>query len=111
VFCLSCPVCREVEFQIQIQYYYPYKYDLQVIGESRYNLAELLAAQPPLAAREEPPQYKVSDEMRKLQQKMKRLYSRHLITRTPIKTSIHPSIRPYKHPLIQAATAGRDHRP
>jgi len=55
-FVLSCPVCREV------------------IGDSRYDLAELLSSVPPLSSQEEPAKYTVSEEMRRLQQKMKKLY-------------------------------------
>merc|ERR1712156_59636 len=57
-FQLTCPVCREP------------------IGESRYNLSDLLSAPPPLESEEEPPVYKVSDEMKRLQQKLSKVYLR-----------------------------------
>jgi len=57
-FQLSCPVCREN------------------IGESRYNLGDLLLAPPPLESEEEPPVYKESEEMRRLQQKLSKVYLR-----------------------------------
>jgi len=57
-FQLSCPVCRET------------------IGESRYNLGDLLSAPPPLESEEEPPVYEKSEEMRRLQQKLSKVYLR-----------------------------------
>jgi len=57
-FQLSCPVCRET------------------IGESRYNLGDLLSAPPPLESEEESPVYKESEEMRRLQQKLSKVYLR-----------------------------------
>jgi len=55
-FVLSCPVCRET------------------IGESRYNLSELVSAPPPLSSAEETPEYCATEEIRRLQNKMKKLY-------------------------------------
>jgi len=57
-FQLCCPVCRES------------------IGESRYNLSDLLSAPPPLESVEELEVYSASEEMRKLQAKMGRLFAR-----------------------------------
>jgi len=54
-FVLTCPVCRET------------------IGESRYNLAELLGSAVPISA-QDIPDNPISDEIKKMQQKMKRLY-------------------------------------
>jgi len=55
-FQVTCPVCREV------------------IGESRYNLSELLASQPPISEQTEPVKYKISDDVKKLQKKMQELF-------------------------------------
>jgi len=57
-FCVTCPVCREA------------------IGESRYNLAELLKSEPPIAEQEEPKKYAISDDVKKMQRMMQRLYTK-----------------------------------
>ena len=46
----------------------------EVIGESRYNLSELLASQPPISEQTEPVKYKISDDVKKLQKKMQELF-------------------------------------
>jgi len=57
-FTVTCPVCREI------------------IGESRYNLAELLKSQPPIAEQDEPKKYTISDDVKKMQRMMQRLYTK-----------------------------------
>jgi len=56
-FKVTCPVCRET------------------IGESRYNLADLLQSIPPISEQEEPKSYTISDDVRKMQKMMQKLYT------------------------------------
>jgi len=56
-FKVTCPVCRET------------------IGESRYNLADLLQSTPPISEQEEPKSYTISDDVRKMQRMMQKLYT------------------------------------
>ena len=55
-FQVTCPVCREP------------------IGESRYNLSDLLGAEPPMSEQVEPVKYKVTEDMKKLQRTMEELF-------------------------------------
>ena len=48
----------------------------EAIGESRYNLAELLKSEPPIAEQEEPKKYDISDDVKKMQRMMQRLYTK-----------------------------------
>jgi len=57
-FCVTCPVCRET------------------IGESRYNLADLLKSQPPISEQEEPKKYTISEDVKKMQRMMQKLYTK-----------------------------------
>jgi len=57
-FSVTCPVCRET------------------IGESRYNLSDLIKSQPPIAEQEEPKKYTISDDVKKMQKMMQKLYTR-----------------------------------
>lgn len=56
-FCVTCPVCREA------------------IGESRYNLADLLNSEPPISEQEEPKKYTISDDVKQMQKMMQKLYT------------------------------------
>jgi len=57
-FCVTCPVCREA------------------IGESRYNLADLLKSQPPISEQDEPKKYTISEDVKKMQRMMAKLYTK-----------------------------------
>ena len=48
----------------------------ETIGESRYNLAELLNSEPPISEQEEPKKYTISDDVKKMQRMMQRLYTK-----------------------------------
>ena len=48
----------------------------ETIGESRYNLAELLSSEPPISEQEEPKKYTISDDVKKMQRMMQRLYTK-----------------------------------
>ena len=47
----------------------------ETIGESRYNLADLLQSTPPISEQEEPKSYTISDDVRKMQRMMQKLYT------------------------------------
>jgi len=55
-FRVTCPVCRET------------------IGESRYNLKDLLDCAPPISEANEPKTYSISDDVKKMQKMMQKLY-------------------------------------
>jgi len=57
-FCVACPVCRET------------------IGESRYNLVDLLKSQPPISEQDEPEKYIINEDVKKMQKKMQKLYTK-----------------------------------
>ena len=56
LFQVLCPVCREP------------------IGESRYNLSELLNADPPVSEQTEPVSYSISEDVREMQRNMEKLF-------------------------------------
>ena len=54
-----------------------YKFFLrETIGESRYNLADLLKSQPPISEQEEPKKYTISEDVKKMQRMMQKLYTK-----------------------------------
>ena len=75
-FTVTCPVCRSVPSIPPTPQIFANIFCREIIGESRYNLAELLKSQPPIAEQDEPKKYTISDDVKKMQRMMQRLYTK-----------------------------------
>ena len=72
---MSClQVTRWVISKKNIVWFLTIFYSRETIGESRYNLKDLLDCAPPISEANEPKTYSISDDVKKMQKMMQKLY-------------------------------------